>query len=239
MTAVRAIIVDDEPLAVDGVRRQCADSGLVEVIGTAGDGPTALALIERCQPQAVFLDIAMPGMTGLELARKLHAGAAPPPRVILITAHDHFATEAFDLAVLDYVLKPIDPTRLRRAIDRLHETIQGDTVAVAQDLWVPFRGSIIRLPIEQIRKLEAERDYVRVHMDDNSYLQRATLSEMLDRLGERFIRVHRSVAVPAEAIIGLRHTGGGVWAAICANGGQMTVGRTYLPGLRSRLSLPD
>lgn len=209
------------------------------MIGTAGDGPAALSLIERCQPQAVFLDIAMPGMTGLELARKLRGGAVLPPRVILVTAHDHFATEAFDLAVLDYVLKPIDPPRLRRAIDRLYEAVQGDAAAVAEDLWVPFRGSIIRIPIEQIRKLEAERDYVRVHMDDHSYLQRATLSEMLDRLGDRFIRVHRSLAVPVEAIIGLRHSGGGVWSAICANGDQMTVGRTYLPGVRSRLSLPD
>ncbi|KQN78471.1 hypothetical protein ASE90_00030 [Sphingomonas sp. Leaf67] len=106
-----AVIIEDEPFAIEGVRRFCARSGQVRIVGEAVDAPTALDLITETRPQVVFLDIAMPGLSGLEVAAEVCA-LPTPPRIVFITAHDHFAKEAFDLAVVDYVLKPIVPERI-------------------------------------------------------------------------------------------------------------------------------
>jgi two-component system response regulator AlgR len=235
-----AVIVDDEPLAIEGVRRLCAASPLVEIVGEASDGPAALDLVARARPQAVFLDIAMPGMSGLDVARALRAGAAPP-HVVLVTANDHFATEAFDLAVVDYVLKPIDPARLDRAIERVASLMQQHAPAGGQDdaLWVPYRGSIVRLAVGDIRRIDAERDYVRVNDAHRSYLLRATMAELCDRLGDGFLRIHRSTAIARDRVTGLRHAGGGSWMAVDAEGEAFPIGRTYLADVRASLMVGE
>lgn len=235
--AFTCVIADDEPLALDGLRRQCMRSGSVEIVGEAADGRGAVALIERLRPQAVFLDIAMPDLTGLDVAREL-ARLASPPRIVLVTAHDHFATEAFDLHVVDYVLKPIDPDRLLRAIERL-EAVIPQTIAAdeSQDLWLPHRGSLARLPVEGIQRIEAERDYVRIYDSDRSYLLRSTLSEILERLGGAFFRIHRSTAVRTDAIKGIRHVSSGAWAVEDIDGRELPIGRSYLAAVRARLGV--
>lgn len=240
MSAARftAVIVDDEPLALEGVRRLCLASGLVDIVGEAIDGASGLALIERLRPQAVFLDIAMPGVSGLEVAAALtrQAGA---PRVVLVTANDHFATEAFDLAVVDYVLKPIIPERLTRAIDRLAALIAADGPPTApMEFWVPYRGTVVRLPALDILRIEAERDYVRFITHDRSFLLRATLTDMLGRLdATRFVRIHRSTIVAGDRIAGLHHVGAGAWAVIDPDGAEFPIGRSYLEPLRERFGL--
>ncbi|WP_439569580.1 LytR/AlgR family response regulator transcription factor [Sphingopyxis sp.] len=232
-----AIIADDEPLAADGVRRLCEASGKVTIVGIAADGATALRLIHAVRPQAVFLDIAMPELTGLEVAASL-ARMMDPPRVVLVTAQEHFATEAFDLSVVDYVLKPVDPKRLDRAIDRLQGQLSAEQrLAGEQELWVPYLGSVVRLPIEAIVRIETERDYVRIHELGKSYLLRSTLTDLIDRLGDGFVRVHRSVAVPAHRIAEIRHIGGGAWVAIDIAGAVAPVGRRFLEAVRQRLGL--
>jgi two-component system response regulator AlgR len=234
---ITAIIADDEPLAVDGLRRLCREQGAVDIVGTAADGATALAMIRTLQPQAVFLDIAMPELTGLEVAASL-AALPVAPRVILVTAQEHFATEAFDLAVIDYVLKPIDPARFARAIERLQRHLSEGTASPGDtELWVPYLGSVVRLPVDTIVRLETERDYVRVHEASRSYLLRSTLSDLIDRLGDRFVRIHRSVAVPAARIAEIRHIGGGAWVAIDTDGAVAPVGRRFLEAVRVRLGL--
>lgn len=235
---VTAIIVDDEPLAIDAVRRFCDADPRIDVIGTAPDGASALQLVESLRPQAMFLDIAMPGMTGLEVAGVLKS-RVDAPRIVLVTAHDHFASEAFDLAVVDYVLKPVKPERLARAVDRLEAVAASAAAQRATDLWLPFRGTVVRVPIESITLVEAERDYVRVHDADRSYLQRSTLADLLERLGGGFVRVHRSIALPLRMIAGLRHAGSGVWLAVHVDGSDVPIGRSHLAAVRDRLGWTD
>ena len=234
-TPFTAVIVDDEPLAVEGVRRMCAASGLVSIVGEAVDGASGLALIRQVSPQAVFLDITMPGLSGLDVARALRS-MSPAPHVVLVTANDHFATEAFDLAVVDYVLKPIDPERLTRAIERVAAL---SVLRVADDgvLWVPYRGTVVRLAISDICRIDAERDYVRVSDAERSYLLRATLSDLAERLHEGFLRIHRSTMIARDRIAGVRHAGGGSWTAIDLAGEEWPIGRTYLAHVRTALGI--
>ena len=192
-TPFTAVIVDDEPLAIEGLKRQCLASGMVEVMGEATDGETGLGLIERLRPDAVFLDISMPGLSGLELAKAINA-STHRPLVTFVTAHDDYGTEAFDLAVVDYVLKPIEPERMLRAIERMATTLldrEADT-PVPTEFWVPFRGRIVKLAADQIIRIDAERDYVRLFSAENSYLVRVTLTDMMSRLDPKeFVRIHR------------------------------------------------
>lgn len=229
-----AVVIDDEPLAVEGLRRHCLASGLASVVGDATDGNAGLDLVRSLRPEVVFLDISMPGISGLAVAQELKA-LDPPPLVVFVTAHDHYATEAFDLAVVDYVLKPIEPKRMRRAMERLCDLIgERDAKQKApSEFWVPFRGRMVNLAADQIIRIEAERDYVRLFTSENSYLVRATLTDMLSRLDpEEFVRIHRSVAVPRRRMTAFRHVGGGAWTIVDPDGSEAPIGRSYLAAVR-------
>lgn len=235
--AITAIIADDEPLAAYAVQRLCEASGKVEVLGKASDGVTALRMVRELKPQALFLDIAMPELTGLEVAASLKT-LTNPPRIVLVTAQEHHATEAFDLSVIDYVLKPLEHERLERAIERLEAQLSIDRRAASErELWVPYLGSVTRLPVTAIIRIETERDYVRIHEKNRSYLLRSTLNDILDRVGNDFARIHRSVAVPTSRIAEIRHIGGGAWIAIDIDGNPAPVGRRFLTAVRARLGM--
>lgn len=236
--ALRAIVVDDEPLAVEGVRRLCEAHPDIEVVGEATDGIDALALIDRLHPDIVFLDIAMPGPSGLETAAALQRQSRPP-RVVLVTANDNFATEAFDLAVVDYVLKPISPQRLGRAIDRVVALARAaEQTEQAAEFWLPYRGSVVRLAEAEIIRVEAERDYVRIFAADRSYLLRATLTDMANRLDRtEFVRIHRSIIMRTTRITGVRHVAAGAWVTIDQDEAEHPIGRHYLENVRERLRI--
>lgn len=235
--AIAAIIADDEPLAADGLRELCEATGKVDVVAVATDGAKALQAVDALRPAALFLDIAMPELNGLEVAAAL-ARMPEPPRIVLVTAHEHFATEAFDLSVVDYVLKPVDPLRLSRAIDRLQAQLATEPSPPRErELWVPYLGTVLRLPLADIVRIETERDYVRIHDSGRSYLLRSTLTDLMDRIGDGFVRIHRSVAVPTDRIAGVRHIGGGAWVAVDVDGGVAPVGRRFLEPVRERLGL--
>ena len=229
--AFTAIIMDDEPLAVEALRGLCARSAAVDVIGHAGDGGAGLAMIERRRPDAVFLDVEMPGMDGLSVAASL-GRLAVPPLIVFVTAYDHFAAQAFDLAVVDYVLKPVEAARLDRAIERVAERLAIGHVpesARTQELRVPSRGAMVRVDAADIVRVEAERDYVRIFAGETSYLLRGSISAIEERLDPRqFLRVHRSTILRRDAIRGLRHEGLGVWSVELDEGETLRIGRTYL-----------
>ena len=233
----RAIIVDDEPLAIEGLRRFCERNDKVRIVGEATDGNMGLRLVDEVLPDAVFLDIGMPGLTGLDVAARF-GRSATSPLVVFVTAFDHFATQAFDLSVVDYVLKPLDRVRLDRAIERVDLLVsKRDTDApAAQEFWVPSRGSMVRLAASSIRRVDAERDYVRLTTDERSYLLREPISAIEARLDPAlFVRIHRSAMLRNDTIKELRHTGGGVWAAIDEAGQPTRIGRSYLARLREQL----
>ena len=241
-TPLRTLIVDDEPLAVERTQVICAELESIRVVGTASDGAAALRLAEKLDLDLVLLDMTMPEVDGLGVARKL-AESDNPPAVIFVTAHDHFAVEAFDLDAIDYVLKPVSAERLSRAITRAIAR-RGERVAETSEwlneLWVPHRSELLRIAVNEVHRIDAERDYVRLHVaapgeeaeageGGRTYLLLQTIAGLEARLDpEKFIRIHRSTILRRDNIRGLRHDGLGVWSAELMNGEALRIGRTYL-----------
>ena len=228
---LRTLIVDDEPLAIERLQLVCPHLTAVDVSGTAQDGASALRLIDALSPDLVLLDMTMPELDGLAVARAL-AGRQPRPAVIFVTAHENFAVEAFDLDAVDYVLKPVTPERLDRAVARAIAR-RGERAEQGGDwlseFWVPYRSELLRIAATDVDRIDAERDYVRLHVRDRSYLLLQTVSGLEARLDPaRFIRLHRSTILRRDRIVGLRHDGLGVWSAELADGTAVRIGRTYL-----------
>lgn len=241
MVALRTLIVDDEPLAVERLQILCAEQKDLDIIATAGDGVEALRLAKELSPDLLFLDIGMPRMDGINAARAL-ALLDKKPAIIFVTAFDNFAVEAFDLDVVDYVLKPVSEARLARSIARAKAGVGEADVApptettealsddgYASEFWVSHRSELIRVATMDIERIEAERDYMRLHTGGRSYLLHQTISTLEQRLNpEQFQRIHRSHIIRRDLITGLRHEGGGVWHAILRDGESMRIGRKYL-----------
>ncbi len=243
--ALRTLIVDDEPLAVERVQVICAEIPSVRVVGTASDGAAALRLAEKLAPDLVLLDMTMPELDGLGVAR--HFAEQPQaPVVIFVTAHDHFAVEAFDLEAVDYVLKPVSADRLERAIERAvarrgqidQDQRRQKAGRYLDELWVPHRSELLRIAVSEVHQIDAERDYVRLHVGGadsaRSYLLLQTIAGLEERLDpEQFIRIHRSTILRRDHIRGLRHDGLGVWSAELVNGEALRIGRTYLARVKA------
>jgi two-component system, LytTR family, response regulator len=199
---IRTLIVDDEPPARDKLRRWLAEEADVEIVGESPDGLVAAASIATLTPDVVFLDIQMPGLSGLEVAAQLEPAGAP--RIVFVTAYDEHAIAAFELNAVDYLLKPYDHERLRKTLDRLREHTGGEDSAVqtarahlgsSERLLVP-QGDVLQLiDTASIHWLEADDNYVHVHTREARYLLRRTLSDLLEQLGQRFARIHKSAAV--------------------------------------------
>lgn len=234
--ALRALIVDDEPLAVERLQIICAGLPGIAIAGTAGDGAAALRLIDALGPDIVLLDITMPEMDGIGLARLL-ADRPGAPAVVFVTAHDGFAVEAFELEVVDYVLKPVGPDRLQRAIARALARRGGKPPgkdAWLGEFWVPHRSELIRIAAGDVDRIDAERDYVRLHVGAGSHLLLRTVSGLEAQLDpDLFIRVHRSTILRRDRVRGLRHDGLGVWSVELEDGGTVRIGRTYLDRVKA------
>lgn len=234
--AMRTLVVDDEPLALERMLHICRGLPGIEVVGTAQDGRSALDAIAALDPELVLLDMTMPELDGLAVARAL--GESPAgPAVIFVTAHDNFAVEAFDLDAVDYVLKPATPERLERAIARAVSR-RGNRTAARSDwlseFWVPYRSELLRIAAADVDRIDAERDYVRLHVGERSYLMLQTVSGLEARLDpDRFIRIHRSTILRRDRIVGLRHDGLGVWSAELEDGVAVRIGRTYLASAKA------
>ncbi len=235
---LRTIIVDDEPLAIERLQILCAQIEGLDLIGTAADGASALRLSESLKPDLILLDITMPIMDGIETAKSL-SKLPNRPSVIFITAFDNFALEAFDLDVVDYVLKPVAMDRLKRAITRVIESRDysekpPNSSDYAQEFWVSHRNELIRIAALDIDHIEAERDYMRLHIGERSYLLHQTISSLEERLDPAmFQRIHRSHILRKDTIAGLRHEGGGVWHILLRNGESLRIGRKYLADVKN------
>ncbi|MXO96896.1 response regulator [Erythrobacter aquimaris] len=233
---LKTLIVDDEPLAVERMQVICAKMEDLSVVGTASDGAQALRLIEALGPDLILLDMTMPEVDGLSVAREL-AGQDERPAVVFVTAHDNYAVEAFDLDAVDYVLKPVKPERLERAIQRAlsrrTDTERSESKWL-EELWIPHRSELIRIETDEVSRIDAERDYVRLHVGDRSYLLLQTIAGLEKRLDPaKFIRIHRSTILKKEHIKGLRHDGLGVWSVEMDDGEALRIGRTYLPKVKA------
>lgn len=236
---VRILIVDDEPLAVERMTRLCQAIPAVMIAGTASDGAQALTQCGALSPDIVLLDISMPEIDGMAVARALTRTPDRRIAIIFVTAFDSFAIEAFDLAAVDYLLKPVAPDRLALAIERARSRLD-DAVAPpiaaehAREFWVPHRSELIRISADEIERVDAERDYMRLWLGDRSYLIHMTISALEDRLDPaKFIRLHRSVIVRRDRIARLAHDRAGAWHAELVNGETVRIGRTYLAAVKA------
>jgi len=238
--ALRTLIVDDEPLAVERLQLLCARNSGLTVIGTAAEGGSALRLIESLKPDLLLLDIQMPGMDGMALARTL-VSREVRPAIIFVTAFDRFAVAAFDVAAVDYLLKPVEEDRLERAIARIRKEIAATPAPASagasrftREFWVPHRSGIVRIAARDIDLIEAERDYMRLNVGPRSYLLHETITELERQLDPaEFVRLHRSTLVRRDRITGFRHNGQGAWEAEIKDGRWLRVGRTYLANARA------
>jgi two-component system response regulator AlgR len=232
---LRILIVDDEPLAVDRLRRLVEPMPDVIVVGEAGDGASAIQIAQATRADLVLLDIAMPGMDGIDVARAL-ADSATDPAVVFVTAFDNFAVAAFDVAAVDYLMKPVEPERLARALARVRQhRAEGPRdraatpPAYVEEFWIPDQNGLVRIAAADIERITAERDYMRLHVGRRSWLIHRTIARLEQELDPaRFIRVHRSVILRRDAIVGLVRDGVGHWAARLADGGEQRIGRSYI-----------
>ncbi len=233
---IRFLIVDDEPLAVERLQILLARIPGVALAGTASEGAAALRLVEATSPDAILLDIAMPGMDGIDVARAL--GDLPdPPVVIFVTAFDTFAVAAFDVEAVDYVMKPVAGERLERAVERARERLatrgdeppSGPRPKYLEEYWVSEARGLVRLAAADVDRISAERDYMRLHVGKRSWLINHTIGKLEEELDpERFVRIHRSAIVRRDFVTGLRRDESGRWYARLADGDEQKVGRLYL-----------
>ncbi|MEA3045088.1 MAG: hypothetical protein QOH47_2926 [Sphingomonadales bacterium] len=236
MEMLRALLVDDEPLAISRLSRSLAQVAGVEVVGATTSARRGVELIGSERPDLLFLDISMPGLTGFEVVERIPPEAAPA--VIFVTAYDAHAVQAFDVAAADYLMKPFAQARLAEAVDRgrlwLHARAPSRTALDA--LWVHRHREFVRVAVDEIDWIEGHGDYARVHAGAATALARTTLNALEARLDPaEFIRVHRSAICRKGAIIALKRRPTGAVTVLLANGDEAPVGRRFVPGLRALL----
>ncbi|HYI47515.1 MAG TPA: LytTR family DNA-binding domain-containing protein [Allosphingosinicella sp.] len=233
--ALRVMVVDDEPLAVERLQLLLARLENVTVAGTANDGEAALRIAEAVAPDLVLLDIAMPGMDGIDVARALSASAVDPA-IVFVTAFDNFAVAAFDVAAIDYLMKPVEPDRLERALERVRAYLAGGRRKGAgpgsghvEEFWVPDHNGLVRIAAADIQRITAERDYMRLHVGPRSWLIHRTIAKLEEDLDPAlFMRVHRSVILRRDTVTGLYRDEAGHWTARLSDGAEQRIGRSYV-----------
>jgi DNA-binding LytR/AlgR family response regulator len=201
---VRVLVVDDEAPARSELRHLLGAHPQVEVVGEATNVAEALGLAAECD--ALFLDVEMPGASGIDAARLVH-GRAEPPAVVFVTAHAEYAVDAFAVEAFDYLLKPVDAERLARVVERLLARV-APSARIARKIPVVAGGRTELIDQDQVHFIQAEGDYSRVHVHDRSYLSTASLRELEEALPEdRFMRIHRSYIVNLAKVAAVRRAG--------------------------------
>jgi two-component system, LytTR family, response regulator len=196
---IAAAIVDDEAPARSELRYLLAAHDDIRVVAEAGTSAEADELVRAGGYDVVFLDVELPGLTGLELAPLARAA------VVFVTAHERYAVEAFAVEAFDYLLKPVDPERLARVLDRLRQAAPREPGPVAK-IAVVAPGGAELLDFDHVYYVQAEGDYSRVHAYDRSYLSTASLGELAAKLGAGFARIHRSYLVNLSKVSAVRRS---------------------------------
>jgi DNA-binding LytR/AlgR family response regulator len=247
---IRALLCDDEPLALERLADMLGRIDGIGVAGTASNGQIALELIAELEPDMVFLDIEMPALDGFDVVEELvrHGGAAP--LIVFVTAYPQFAAHAFDTGAIDFLTKPVRLGRLETTVERVRTVIEdrdarqrlselamqlqalrderGGDFRAGNYLWVQRRGETVRVDLDLVDWVRAEGEYVRLHIDSTSYLHREPISSILQRLdARRFLRIHRSFIVNRDRIVAVRRRSTGGYRVLLASEQELPVGRSY------------
>ncbi|MBL8123691.1 MAG: response regulator transcription factor [Blastocatellia bacterium] len=238
------MIIDDEPLARERVKRFLRDEDEIEIIGECSNGVDAVGAIKEKKPDLVFLDIQMPEKNGFEVIRSLSGKYLPT--VVFVTAYDQYALQAFDVHALDYLLKPFTRERLHRAVMRAREQIDGKrfgriderlTSLIAdlktekkylERLVVKTTGRVFFLKSDEIDWIEAAGNYVKLHVGRETHMIRETMNGIETKLDpDRFLRIHRSTVVHIDRIKELHPMFSGDYAVILRDGTELALSRNY------------
>jgi two-component system LytT family response regulator len=253
MKALRVLLADDEPIALRGLERLLRESPGVEVVRACRNGDEALEAIVTQRPDVAFLDIAMPGMSGVTLVRALEPRQRPA--IVFVTAFDRFAIDAFDLHAVDYLLKPFDEERFATALARVRErlTRRDDSAARLDALLQSFEQKksgidrlavkdgekVLLVPLPEVDWFEAQDNYVRIHAGARRHLVRMTMRHLERQLDGRFARIHRSVIVNLEHVRELKPLPHGEYQVLLANGTKLTLSRSYREAVLARVGTPE
>ena len=261
---LRVLIVDDDPLSRGRIEGLLGGEAGVDVVGTAADGDHAVDAIRNLKPDLVFLDVNMPGLSGPEVVRTI--GAEAMPATIFVTAHDGHALEAFDLAAIDYLVKPFDDERFEQALRRAWEALEASEFGrLRNQLLAALQGSgpsapqveeakpgpvyLERIPIESRGKVQvvdvndidfivSSGPYAELNAGEKTHLIRESMQSLEERLDPaRFIRIHRSIIVRLALVDTLHKSAGGDYEVQLKNGARHRVSRTRREALERKLGI--
>ena len=247
---LRLLLADDEPLALRRMRLALQDIPDVEIVGAASDGAQAIDAMRALRPDVVLLDIKMPLADGFEVANAVEDSGGPA--VIFVSAFDSYALQAFETSAVDYLLKPVEFERLSSALTRARErraakdagrraeelasvldalrkeADERDGPRYEKEFWIRDRGRFLRVPVADVERIEAERDYVRLYWDGRTLLHRETMSHLEEKLDPNvMLRVHRSAFVNWKRLKAVRRDHNGRLMAVLESGDEVPVSRAY------------
>jgi two-component system, LytTR family, response regulator len=249
---LRTLIVDDEPLARERIKRFLRDESDIEIIGECGNGKDAITAITGQSPDLVFLDIQMPEKNGFDVIKSLNGGKIPA--IVFVTAYDQYALQAFDVHALDYLLKPFTRERIHRAVSRARESIENRRLGKIDErlisliadlktekkylerLVVKSTGRVFFLRTDEIDWIEAAGNYVKLHVGNDSHLIRETMNAVEAKLSpDMFVRIHRCHIVNIEQVRELQPWFNGEYVVFLKNGTRLTLSRGYRERLQERV----
>ena len=260
---LRVLIADDEPLARQRIVDMLSRESGVEVVGEVGDGIETVEAIRSLEPEVVFLDVQMPGKTGLDVVREI--GVDAMPLTIFVTAYDKHALAAFEVAAVDYLVKPFDDERFEQALQRarrmielkevddlrsrLLSVLQGERASDAMSTSAPkgsyleripveMRGKVRVVPVDEIEFIVASGPYAELYSGDRKYVIRESMQNLEEKLDPNvFIRTHRSVIVRLDLIETLHKGAGGDYEVQLKSGRRLRVSRSRIEALEKKLGL--
>ena len=264
---LQTLIVDDEPLARERLRGLLGDVPDAAIVGEAEDGPEAVEAIRKQNPTLVFLDVQMPGMSGIDVIEEV--GREAMPITVFVTAYDQYAIKAFDLSAIDYLLKPFDDARFEQALDRARERVlDQEADAISQRLLtmlrerdpslldaasdasdaedneyleriaVQGRGKARIVSVDNLTHITADGSYAELHTADGTHVVRERMKTLAARLDpSKFVRVHRSAIVRLDEVEVILRGGGGDYAVRLTDGTRVSVSRGRIDELQDRLGV--
>jgi len=247
---LRLLLADDEPLALRRMKLALQGIPNIEIVGSASDGAQAISFMRNLKPDVVLLDIRMPLADGFEVANAVKESGGPA--VIFVSAFDSYALQAFETSAVDYLVKPVEFERLASALDRARErraakdagrraeelaavlealkreSDERDGPRYEKEFWIRDRGRFLRVPVADVERIEAERDYVRLYWEGRTLLHRETMSHLEEKLDPNvMLRVHRSAFVNWKRLKAVRRDANGRLTAVLDSGDEVAVSRAY------------